>query len=58
VLARWSQVWYYNKYIADSRDDTAHIQNFTDLLVEISIIFVNDIYLYGSIVWLRMIYDA
>lgn len=27
-------------------------------MVEVSILFVTNIYLYGSIVWLRMIYDA
>jgi hypothetical protein len=58
LLARASQIWQYD-YSQDHKDASiAHIQNFTDLLVEISVIFVNDIYLYGSIVWLRMIYDA
>lgn len=28
------------------------------MMVEMSILFVTNIYLYGSIVWLRMIYDA
>lgn len=56
-MARASSVWLYD-YTREGPKDGSNMQNFTDLLVEVSIIFVNDIYLYGSIVWLRMIFDA